>query len=131
MIRASTTAASFAALLALALCACGTPVGDPCTDDAACALPDWVCLKPTVGGAPAASGICTRAFKDTGEHCLASDECKAELFCSVDLSAGDPRLFAGGCVARQDAGAKCLKNRDCLPTLKCKGATATALGSCG
>jgi hypothetical protein len=84
-----------------------------------------------VGGAPAANGVCTRPFKDVGERCLSSDECTSDSFCSVDLSEGDPRLFSGVCAARQDKGGKCLKNRDCLSTLKCKGATVAALGSCG
>jgi hypothetical protein len=100
------------ALLALcvALPACATATGDPCTDDASC-------------------GDCTRPFRAAGERCLSSDDCAPELFCSNSLSTTE-RLFSGVCTAGQGAGERCRVDRDCASPLRCKGASSAALGAC-
>jgi hypothetical protein len=119
------------ALLALcvALPACATATGDPCTDDASCGDAAFVCMKAAVSGAPAAIGVCTRPFRAAGERCLSSDDCAPELFCSNSLSTTE-RLFSGVCTAGQGAGERCRVDRDCASPLRCKGASSAALGAC-
>lgn len=117
-------------LAALLLAACGSPLGLACGDDAACGGDDLVCIKPTVAGAPAATGVCTFAFQAVGGRCLASGDCKSPSFCSNELSTAE-RQFSGACAAPQPAGAACWKNSHCQGPLKCLGATASARGSCG
>lgn len=116
--------ALFALLSALVLLlggGCAVGLAQDCSADVAC--PEGlVCTYPTVGGSPAAQGLCDYPLRAEGEPCTSAAECEATLTCSNHFTPNDRY---GTCTPKRALGEACLVNRDCQ-TNTCSGATGQA-----
>ena len=116
--------------IVMSLCAllpaCASGLGEPCSQSNAC--PEGlVCAFPTVGGAPAATGVCDYPPRTEGQPCTVMAECESTLTCSNHFTPGSRY---GICTARRAGGEACFVNRDCASN-RCTGASGAGLdGTC-
>ncbi|HLL54128.1 MAG TPA: hypothetical protein VK447_11300 [Myxococcaceae bacterium] len=114
------------ALCAATLSACAVGIGQPCSQERACPR-GLVCSFPTVGGAPAANGVCDYPLRPEGEPCTVAAECETALTCSNHF---EPGGRYGVCTPKRAGGEACFVNRDCTSN-RCTGASGTEVdGTC-